>query len=103
MAFSNSTVTIESCFFEGNTGFYGGSMSAYDSNITLTNNTFSANRASALGGAIIAQTSSVLLQGNTFLQNFAQLGGAVNLQGTVLTLNGTLSIFSYTWCSNVQH
>lgn len=87
--------TIESCFFEGNSGFYGGAICAWiSSDITLNGNTFIANQALFAGGAVFAVNSSMLLKNNTFMQNFAvNNGGAIYLQDTESSITGTLSIF----------
>lgn len=78
----NSTITFESCIFNGNTGDFGGAIYASGgSHITLNGNLFVKNRALKSGGAIFAYNSSIILEetlGNIFAFNSAEIrGGAI--------------------------
>ncbi len=79
---SHSDVEIISCYFEENTGDYGGAIYASDgSNVTLGGNVFNLNKATISGGAIFANNSYLIMKeglGNTFTRNSAEFdGGAI--------------------------
>lgn len=52
-----SVVIIVNCLFDGNKGYNGGALYASRSNITLTGNIFTQNKARSHGGAIFAYSS----------------------------------------------
>ncbi len=71
-------------------------MNAFDSNITLIENSFSNNRAGAEGGAIFAFFGAINMKRNNFTDNYAEAGGGalslsscnVSLDRNIFTRNG---------------
>ncbi len=92
---SHSDVEIISCYFEGNTGYYGGAIYASNgSNLTLDGNIFIRNKATISGGAIFTNDSSLVLKevlGNTFTHNLAEFDG-----GALYCFRSTISIVAVT-------
>jgi hypothetical protein len=72
---SNTTTTISSSFFSGNTANAGAYDNAYGGAIyctgptTITNTTFSSNGASNFGGGVDASGKSIAISGSTFSSN----------------------------------
>ena len=78
MKATKSSVTIQSCTFEGNTAPEGGALAvATESSVTIQNSQFKGNTASQEGGALdVATESSVTVQRTEFISNTAAgLGG----------------------------
>ena len=75
---SSDTITVTSCYFEGNTADNGGAIYVTaESNLTLNANTFIGNNATYDGGAIYASGSNLTLSDNMFSGNTARYGGAM--------------------------
>ena len=96
---SNSSITVINCYFEGNTGDYGGAISVeIGSHLDLINSTFIRNIANG-GGAIYAESSSITVTGNDnetaaiFSGNSAKGGGAIYLNRTTAVFSGALILF----------
>ena len=86
-----SALNIVSCYFEGNTGDYGGAIYARAGSIVnLTGNTFIGNRVKLSGGAVFAEDSTITLKeklGNTFNNNSGRSsGGALYCKNSRLYL-----------------
>ena len=75
---SSDTITVTSCYFEGNTADNGGAIYVTaESNLTLNASTFIGNNATRYGGAIYASGSNLALSDNMFSGNTAGNGGAM--------------------------
>ena len=91
---THSTITITSCFFEGNTADHGGAIYvSLGSNVTLADNVFIRNSANISGGAIfVYQNASLSMMRNRFQRNSAiHNGGAIDCKDCLvnLTANNT--------------
>ena len=91
---THSTITITSCFFEGNTADHGGAIYvSLGSNATLADNAFIRNSANISGGAIfVYQNASLSMMKNQFQRNSAiHNGGAIDCKDCLvnLTANNT--------------
>ena len=74
----SDTITVTSCYFEGNTAENGGAIYVTaESNLTLNACTFIGNNAARHGGAIYASGSNLVLSDNMFSGNTAGDGGAM--------------------------
>ena len=86
---THSTITITSCFFEGNTADHGGAIFvSLGSNVTLADNVFIRNSANISGGAIFAyQHACLSMMKNRFQSNSAiHNGGAIDCKDCLLNL-----------------
>jgi len=87
---SGSNVTISGNTSSGNRATYGGG-GVYNSgsNVTISGNTFSGNRATYGGGGVYNSGSNVTISGNTFSGNRAGSGGGVLIDyGSNVTISG---------------
>ncbi|MEM7352514.1 MAG: right-handed parallel beta-helix repeat-containing protein [Acidobacteriota bacterium] len=77
--FSQGTVTIDSCYFKGNSaGSYGGALSIQGGEATIHRSAFAFNDAAWSGGALHVDGGSVpLVENSTFSRNSSNKGGAV--------------------------
>ena len=64
-----SVLNILSCYFDGNTGDSGGAILAVNSNVTLSGNVFTRNKAIEYGGAIFALESYIRI--NEYVSNLS--------------------------------
>ena len=101
VALISSNIEVFGCVFNRSTGFNGGAISGYRSNITLTGNAFVSNKAQHHGGAIFAVDSALTLgvipAGNTFKHNSAQVeGGAIYCGVCTMIITGNTSTMNYT-------
>ncbi len=88
-------VQLEDCVFDGNSGYYGGAILAYnDSSVTATRCSFTNNTASASGGAIYA--NNMTLVESSFSGNTAIYGGAIMLDSGALTADDATTFESNT-------
>lgn len=67
-------VTIDDCALVGNAGFYGGGVSVYTGELTITNSVISNNTASGSGGGI-ATASLSTIESTTITNNTTALSG----------------------------
>ena len=75
---SSDTITVTSCYFEGNTADDGGAIYVTaECNLTLNASTFIGNNATRHGGAIYASGSNLTLSDNMFSGNTAGNGGSM--------------------------
>lgn len=114
-----SSLHIENCHFEGNTGSDGGAIFALVTDLSLVDSTFVANKVHNNGGAIYARRSNLIVQGTScanfssredtscretgtaFKSDFACFsgnkaqdgGGAVYLSDTRAWFSGTCIVF----------
>ena len=107
-----TTLTIEHCAFNGNTGDYGGaifndgfndpSFPAHTATLTVTNSTFSNNTGTQYGGAIWNESGNIVMNVSncTFTQNSAETSsaGAIQVDGSTGTI--TASITNCTFSQN---
>ena len=86
---SSNTITVTSCYFEGNTAIYGGAIYVFNiKRFTLNASTFIGNNAVDHGGAICALRSKLALSDNMFSGNTAGIhGGAIFAVNSVVTIN----------------
>ncbi len=93
LAIKNSTVTIENCFFEGNTGnISGGAISCQHGSLELAGESQFVNNSVdilGLGGAIGCSECNFTLSGrSSFSYNHAHQGGAVGVQFSTILFRG---------------
>ena len=75
---SSDTITVTSCYFEGNTADNGGAIYVTaETHLTVNASTFIGNNATRDGGAIYASGSNLSLSDNMFSGNTARNGGAM--------------------------
>ena len=87
---SSDTITVTSCYFEGNTAKYGGAIYVTaESNLTLNASTFIGNIATRDGGAIYASGSNLTLSDNMFSGNTAHHGGVMYVKESSVTISDT--------------
>ena len=86
---SGSNVTISGNTSSGNRATYGGG-GVYNSgsNVTISGNTFSSNQTTYNGGGVYSGGSNVTISGNTFSGNQASSGGGVSSSGYEVTISG---------------
>ena len=100
----NSTLTVNSCHFEGNKGDYGGAIFVESlTNLEIIDSTFINNEAVYTGGAINSWQSCITLKGTshnlrvTFSRNYAgRDGGAIYLSSKTeleVMFSGTVVLF----------
>ena len=82
----NSELTVTNCHFEGNKGEFGGAISIEITNLTIIDSTFTKNEALSDGGAICAENSFISVEGSHFEGNKGELGGAISIEITNLTI-----------------
>ncbi|MHB9134134.1 MAG: PxKF domain-containing protein [Armatimonadota bacterium] len=104
VAANNATLAITRCTFvdciaNGGEGFYGGAITSYYSDVTLTDSTFTGNTTNMAAGAVVMQFGSLTASGCTFTANVSPLedtwdgnAGAITAAACPLTL--TDSTFS---------
>ena len=84
---SSNTITVTSCYFEGNTAIFCGAIYVFNITLTLNASTFIGNNAADHGGAICALGSKLALSDNMFSGNTAGNGGAIFVVESVVTIN----------------
>ena len=100
LSITDSEVTISDSTFSSGEGEHAGAIYSVDSSVTLESIDFSGNTASngwssAYGGAISAITSTLTMEGCSFDSNFIDgYGSGGHIYGTGSTLTVSVSIFS---------
>lgn len=83
--FGSNSASLTNCIFKGNSGGWGGGMSAgaYSKGLTLTNCSFSKNAAAVSGGGIFVNLASATLSNcvlwDNYNQQIGQESGAISL------------------------
>ena len=95
----NSSVEIESCIFESNTGVYGGGMCNWGSSLTISNCTFNSNT-SDYGGGIYNYGVTAQVNNCTFTSNFSVGNGAAVYNSSNLP---TTSYVYLTGCTFIEN